>query len=71
MKENNYPNTNYNLQITTVLKFEMGKLLEHIDNNIDSAIWEFVYEEYDIDLKDMDTLKMIVLQKLLDMYKKN
>ena len=71
MKEIKYPDTDYNLPIMTVLKVNMGELLQLINETIDSRIWDFIYEEHNIDLNDeqMDNLKIIVLQKLLDLYK--
>lgn len=71
MKEIKYPDTDYNLPITTVLKVNMGELLQQTNEAIDSHIWDFIYEEHNIDLNNeqVDNLKIIVLQKLLDLYK--
>ena len=71
MKEIKYPNTDYNLPITTVLKVNMRELLQQTNEAIDSHIWDFIYEESNIDLNNeqVDNLKIIVLQKLLDLYK--
>lgn len=71
MKKIKYPDTDYNLPIMTTLKINMGNLLEQINESVDSNIWDYMDEEHNIDLKDeqVDNLKIIVLQKLLDLYK--
>lgn len=71
MKEIKYPDTDYNLPIMTVLKVNMRELLQQTNEVIDSHIWDFIDEEYGIDLNNeqVDNLKIIVLQKLLDLYK--